>query len=874
MDIACIIINRPITLPMMRMRLLILPFSAFLMIFQTLISTSGYSQDFNEPFDNGFSTGLGWTGDVTAFAGVNGELQLIDSRPTAPGTAKVWVAANTQAAACWTLDIRLEFSPSASNKAIWWLAADRPLDQLGIQGVYIQAGGITGNDDAFELIRRSGSTNSLIATTSLGSAATDPVDASIRVCASGMNWTLELFPAVGSDESVSGTDTQVLSGQYSGFDLSYTSTRNGLFYFDNFTIDPLFMDVSAPELVLAQAVDANTVSLVSSEPLAMSAANAANYLISGNVVTAANLSGNEVLLSLQNTLPSGQATTISITSWEDLAGNFSGPLTATVTYVAPSTIERYELLISEIMFDPTPVIGLPNVEYIELYNASGSTINLADVELVKDNTSAFLPAVALEAGAFIALAGEDLGDSRFTVFTDLPSLTNSGARLGLKNLAGALIDQVEYSPDWHETTKDDGGYSLERKDLSQPCLLGGSNWTSSSALSGGTPGVVNASAEALEADSLAITKVTVIDVMTIEVALNRSLSSDLSVAFEVENLDVADVVETDRLGTYSILLTNALLTGEVGYIQLSRAAESCLGSDQQSLSNVAVGIAETAVPGDWELNEILYDPLTGQGRYVELANVSNKLLSTDQVFLSLLDADGNVGDLFLAEESILVPPGSYFVYSANVERLIQEFPRADQTLIIPTDVPTLGKEGCLQLFDPITEDLYWTVCYTEDWHNRAYANTDGVSLERISLAVSPNQSTNWTSAASTSNFGTPTRKNSQAREGEVLPEGEFKLASEKLSPDGDGFEDLLSLDFAFTDPGTLARFEVYDLLGRSVLTSDKDESPGLSGTWTWDGVTDDGGLAPVGTYLLRVTYWSPEASRKVKHLAFSLLLAR
>ena len=840
-----------------------------------LISTTLFSQTLLDEFTDGFDPSLNWQGDIDVFVGNAGRLQLDDMGQTPTSNARVWLAANTQSEACWTLDAELQFSPSASNKAIWWLAADRPLDQTGIQGYFLQLGGISGSDDAFELFEVIGSTENLILSGQVGGAAVDPVIASLQVCRTTTgDWNLQVADAAGSViDQANGSSTNSLNGAFAGLILDFTSTRNGLFFFDNFGIDPIFIDQIAPTLVSATAIDARSVQLVASETLLSgTAAAVTNYQIGSNVVNVASLNGNTVDLILADDLVSGQVTPITISSWSDQAGNESTNLSASVTFIAPRQLAAFELLITELMPDPTPPIGLPDFEYIELFNAGSSPIDLSTVSLFDDGDLIELPAIMLDAQSYIALTEDAGGDSRFTSFPDFPTLTNSGGLLGLV-FNGQIIDQVNYTPSWHEPSKGDGGFSLERKDLNQPCLLGQANWSSSASLSGGTPGTANSISTTIVGDSLQIIGVDVLGTSILLVRTNRVLR-DVNGAFQFANGGGITALPSNFINEYQLELDEPLTQGVPRELTLTSGITSCLGSDNVSQVGVTIGIPDFPEVGDWELNEIMFDPLSGQGRWIELVNVSDKLLSTSGLLLARLNDDGTIDDLFEPFANILVPAGGFVVYANDVETLVREFPTSILTSIVPTDVPTIGSEECIQLFDPVNAEVYFTVCYTEDWHNQAFANTDGVSLERIDLLQLPQNASNWTSAAATVGFGTPTRPNSQARIGQTVTEGTFALASDVISPDGDGFEDLLSLDYTFGEAGVLARFEIIDLLGRSVLEANQDTSPGIAGTFTWDGVDNDGDLAEVGTYILRVTYFSPQTSREVENIAFSLLLRR
>ncbi|MEY3148152.1 MAG: hypothetical protein RL688_1371, partial [Actinomycetota bacterium] len=55
------------------------------------------------------------------------------------------------------------------------------------------------------------------------------------------------------------------------------------------------------------------------------------------------------------------------------------------------------------------------------------------------------------------------------------------------------------------------------------------------------------------------------------------------------------------------------------------------------------------------------------------------------------------------------------------------------------------------------------VAYLNDWHFKLISDEEGVSLERIDHNAVSQDASNWHSAASSVNYGTPTYKNSQYR---------------------------------------------------------------------------------------------------------------
>jgi hypothetical protein len=139
------------------------------------------------------------------------------------------------------------------------------------------------------------------------------------------------------------------------------------------------------------------------------------------------------------------------------------------------------------------------------------------------------------------------------------------------------------------------------------------------------------------------------------------------------------------------------------------------------------------------------------------------------------------------------------------------------------------------------------VSYTSDWHFALLDVTDGVSLERIDPVGVSDNSSNWHSAAEAIGFATPGGKNSQYYP--AISNGEFNFTSETISPNNDGFEDVLIVSYTMNEPGLLGKFTIYDDRGRLIKSLFSNELLATSGTFSWDGVTDENVKASIGTYV-------------------------
>ena len=100
------------------------------------------------------------------------------------------------------------------------------------------------------------------------------------------------------------------------------------------------------------------------------------------------------------------------------------------------------------------------------------------------------------------------------------------------------------------------------------------------------------------------------------------------------------------------------------------------------------------------------------------------------------------------------------------------------------------------------------------------ADQEGVSLERLNPDFASNSPSSWISSAGPIN-GTPTYRNSQYTDGSATGSAaEFiRLSSQRLSPDGDSYEDYLLVNYDVPEAGYFGSLTIYDSEGRPVKKS-------------------------------------------------------
>ena len=130
-----------------------------------------------------------------------------------------------------------------------------------------------------------------------------------------------------------------------------------------------------------------------------------------------------------------------------------------------------DVVITEIMADPVPAVGLPSEEYLEILNRSENTIDLDGWRLISGNQNSIFPGIKIVPGEYLivcAVSDTTLfkGFGRVAGLHPFPALTDKGKLIILCDDRGSLINGVEYSSSWYGTAlKSNGGWSLEIIDI-------------------------------------------------------------------------------------------------------------------------------------------------------------------------------------------------------------------------------------------------------------------------------------------------------------------------------------------------------------------------------------------------------------------------
>src|SRR5690606_32830627 len=420
---------------------------------------------------------------------------------------------------------------------------------------------------------------------------------------------------------------------------------------------------------------------------------------------------------------------------------------------------RYDVVIHEIMADPTPQVGLPNNEWIELRNLSASPVNLQGWRICDaSGQSGPIGAFVLESDSMVVIctgsAVAQLSQFGTTIsVTSFPSLDNSGEEITLITETGMVMHAVRYSADWYgNEIKRQGGWSLEMIDPRAPCT-GSQNWKASVNSNGGTPGRENSvNAVNPDADPPDIVRAYAASPTMIVLVINEpvdSLSSTELQKFSIQGMSVVSVALTESLfDRITIELAQPMQEGEIYKVE-ARSLEDCSGNVATMLETI-VGIGVEALPGDVVINEVLFNPPPGCDDYVEILNISSKIIDASRLSIANRNSSGMISSIQqLVAEPDYIFPGEYRLISTDPDRLGQFYLLGEPSTLVrissmPSYPDTEGVVAILNSQGEIVDEL----AYDDKWHFALITETEGISLERVNPMSQTQDNKNWHSAAS------------------------------------------------------------------------------------------------------------------------------
>lgn len=812
---------------------------------------SQFTEDFT---DNDFTSNPTWSGDDLLFTASTGVLNS-----QSPGAATYYLSTPSTLAsdAEWSFYIDLQLSTSGANFVDVYLMSDVADLNLAMNGYFVRFG--TTADDISLYSKVAGSENLLIDGVDglINSSTSNPFNIKITRTVSD-DWDLSYDDgAVGSFISA-GTinDASITTSAFFGVLIEQSTAAGAVnsHFFDDFVVQTIPIDNTPPALVSATAINANLVDVLFDEAVDPTTAQDVNnydiqpFLSATNAVVDGT---NPALVHITPTAPfqNGSSYTLIALGIEDVAGNSITTQQTNFTYQVAETPSPGDIVINEFLCDPTPVVGLNDVEFVEIYNKSTKVFNVQDWKLGDASSNGTIQDGWLLPGEYLVLTSTAGVDS-FAVatgVTSFPSLNNSGDNIVIRDDNGITLDSITYTDDWYNHPTIDGdGYTIERINPDDPCT-DITDWAASNNPLGGTPGYVNSVYDNTP------------DAILPEISQLIALSPDFLEVYFTEGMDSISLTNALVTSSPALTIQNNYVFGSFPSKMTIEFNEDFLPSQNYSieLQNVAdcwlnsntvngvFALPDEPEDGDIVINEIMFNPLSGGSDWVELYNNSAKLIDLKLWELAAFSNDTISGNK-MVEDHYLLYPGEYVILAEDTLQILQNYPAYIPGNAIEMDIPSYSNdEGTVYLIHQ--NSIHDEVSYLDDWHFALLDDDDGKSLERIDPNANSNDKNNWHTAAEAIGFATPAGENSQLNT--IVTSGTFSFSSETISPDNDGFEDVLKVSYEMAEPGLVANFTIYDDRGRLIAGVLSSELLSSSGTFIWDGVRDDNTKASIGLYV-------------------------
>ncbi len=770
----------------------------------------------------------------------------------------------------------MKLSTSSANYADIYLACDSPVLN-GSNNAYVVR--IGGTSDEVSLFLKKGTVMTKIIDghdKTVSGTSSNPLKVKVQNL-TGHAWSLYAdFTGKGNNYKLQGTaiDSSFMGGGGFGILIHYSASNASKFFFDDISVRSFVRDSLAPEIKKIMIISPRQIDVYLSENAdSTSACTKENYKLKGASPLLAGVVQDSLNKSLLHIYFAGNfiagTNTLEIDNISDESGNILVRAACNFFFYEP---HFNDIIINEVMADPDPPAGLPEYEYLELYNRKDFSITLHDWTITVGTTVKKIPVFTLAPEGYLVLLSESgagkYNKSNCLGVSGFPALTNGGAAIILKDNYQHVISELTYSDTWYgDSHKSEGGYSLELIDPENPCS-GATNWRASTDVSGGSPGIKN-SVASVNPDNVSpeILRVEVMDSVLIEVFFSEAVDTLIGLSSFMIDKDIGYPVEMHfAKGFRSLVLKlgSPLKTGVKYSLKTVDLIRDCAGNIIDEGLDIPFAFAAVPASSDIIINEVLFNPKTGGVDFVEVYNRSGKIINLGELFLAC--ADFNTGridsEYKIGEESFTVFPGAYCLLTTRPDIVQQQyFCGSKKAFIGMSRFPVMNIDNGVIILKNRNGLRLDELRYSSSMHFPLLNDVKGVSLERLDPLRPTSDSTNWHSASGLSGFATPAYINSQ----NYNYKGDSGILSTDVnvfSPDNDGYNDVLQIVVRPAKPGVTGHLSLFDNEGRKIRTLSGNVLMGTENFFSWDGLTDHSEKAGVGIYIIALELFDLEGNFK------------
>ncbi|MCB9012624.1 MAG: lamin tail domain-containing protein [Bacteroidales bacterium] len=777
----------------------------------------------------------------------------------------------------WEFSLRHGYLPSSSNKWEVYLASDKSAVEMqnsSLVNAFVLGVNVTGSDDTLRLYSLSDGKLSVLCTAGMNvekDAGNDVMH--FRILRSANAYWEIYFAREAGESRIIGSAQEDLPQMpaLKNFLLSYkyTSSKDRLLWFDDLHINArVLRDTILPYIVSISICDANNILLNLSEDLNENSLDTEYFKLNPGDIKPDSIyyESRKISCHFSDRFEQAMSYSLKVVNLADPAGNILRDTSLEFTFYEAM---KEDLVITEIMADPSPPVYLPESEYVEIYNRSGYRIDMNAFILQTGTKEWKFPEVTIDPEQYLVVSRDSIPGAYFVpIISSSTAISNEGQEIILRDRNHKLITASEFSKDWYnDDFKKEGGWSLERIDENNICG-GKENWKASEDRSGGSPGRENSVRGIVPDISHPILE-------GVEIAGKNQIRLIFN-----ENIDPSTVPPSSLFAVIPGIFPDSLYfpeyfcnyldisfnqnfqKGQVYQLQIPDCIADCSGNPLKFDTPLRFGKPTVPASTDIIITEIMYSTLPGCPEYLEFYNQSTTIIDLSDLRMTISSKTNDDPGIFAFSSRKLIFPGDYIAVSRDKKALLDCHWVENPNLVIQSSsMPALPDDGaCIKLMNRSLETIDY-VCYDSQDQFPMLSDVHGISLERLSLGRETGDKVPWHSASSVSGFGTPAAENSQSLSAETS-QNTLEVIPEIFSPDNDGRDDFAEIHYNLSREGYIGTVAVFDPAGRRLAILGENEILGTSGMFLWDGRDDSGSICRTGLYLVYAEFWTLKGEKK------------